>query len=249
MSTATPYRWNTTAAAETFDAAAQFIHPHYLEIQQLILDRLPFAVDAAFLAVDLGGGSGRLIERILAQFPNARAANVDQSEAFLAIAERRLAPFGDRALLIHSQLQGDWPAQLPVAPEAVVSMSAIHHLEPAEKRALYGRCHAVLAPGGIFMNGDECRPASDADYRAALERWAHHKESAAASGQIPPSFITTFHAWYDRNIRRFGQPRKSGDDCHETIAAQEQYLRDAGFTHVEAAWQHEMWALLLARKA
>ena len=80
----------------------------------------------------------------------ARAANIDESEAFLAIAERRLERFGERALLVHKRLQDDWPADLPVAPQALLSMSAIHHLEPAEKRTLYARGYGVLAPGGIF---------------------------------------------------------------------------------------------------
>ena len=248
MSATTPYRWNTSAAAEAFDAAAEFIHPLYTEIQQLVLDHLPFDADAAFLAVDLGGGSGRLIERILTHFPNARAANVDQSEAFLAIAERRLEPFGDRALFIHRRLQDDWSADLPVAPEAIVSMSAIHHLEPVEKRTLYQHCHEVLAPGGIFINGDEFRPESDADYLAAMTRWAAHKDAATAAGQIPASFAATFEHWYDRNIRHFGEPKKSGDDCHETIAIQQKYLCDAGFAHTDIPWQREMWGLLIGRK-
>lgn len=248
MTTAATYRWNTNETAEAFDAAAQFIHPLYTEIQQLVIDHLPFDEGAAFLAVDLGGGSGRLIEQILNCFPNARAANVDQSEAFLAISERRLKPFGDRALLIQSRLQDDWPAELPVAPQAIVSMSAIHHLEPVEKRALYQRCYEVLAPGGVLMNGDEYRPESDADYLAAMQRWADHKDAATRLRQIPPSFQATFENWYDRNIRHFGEPKQSGDDCHETIAAQEKYLRDAGFTHAEIAWQREMWGLLIGRK-
>jgi tRNA (cmo5U34)-methyltransferase len=242
------YRWNTSAAAEAFDVAAQFIHPLYAEIQQLVVDHLPFGAGAAFLAVDLGGGSGRLIERILTQFANARAANVDQSDAFLAIAERRLSPFGDRALFIHCRLQDDWPTELPVAPEAIVSMSAIHHLEPIEKRALYERCYEVLAPGGIFVNGDEFRPDSDARYLAEMQRWADDMNAAISRGDIPTSFQKTLDHWYDRNFRHFGEPKKSGDDCHETLAIQQKYLCDAGFAHTDIPWQRDMWGLLLGRK-
>jgi SAM-dependent methyltransferase len=248
MSATEPYRWNSSAAAEAFDAAAQHIHPLYREIQERIVDLLPFDRHAAFLAVDLGGGSGRLVERILTQFPYARVANVDQSDAFLAIAERRLRPFGERALLIHKKLQEDWAADLPIAPQAIVSMSAIHHLEPLEKQVLYRRACDVLTPGGIFVNGDEFRPESDADYLAAMQRWVDQKYAALAAGTIPESFRVMTDAWHDRNVRRFGEPKQSGDDCHETIAAQEQYLRDAGFSDVETPWNAEMWGLLIGRR-
>jgi tRNA (cmo5U34)-methyltransferase len=257
LKTTEPYRWNTNEAAEAFDAAAQFIHPLYTEIQQLVVNQLPFDKNAALFVVDLGGGSGRLIERILTHFFHARAANVDQSEAFLAIAERRLRPFGDRALLIHRRLQDDWPAELkphregeaPAEPNAIVSMSAIHHLDSTEKRTLYRRCYETLAPGGIFINGDEYRPESDAEYLAAMKRWNAHKDAATAAGHIPDSFQATFDHWYDRNIRRFGETKKSGDDCHETLAAQQQYLHDAGFAGVEVPWSQEMWGLLIGYKA
>jgi hypothetical protein len=194
----------------------------------------------------LGGGSGRLVERVLERFPNSRAVIVDQSEPFLAIAERRLQRFGSRAALVQRRLQEDWSAELTSTPQAIVSMSAIHHLDPAEKRALYTRCCESLAAGGVFMNGDEHRPESDFEYRAALEWWAADKQHAEARGLIPASFKPVFDAWYDRNIRRFGEPRQSGDDCHETIAVQVQYLRDAGFAQVKTVWHEKLWALLRA---
>jgi hypothetical protein len=57
-----------------------------------------------------------------------------------------------------------------------------------------------------------------------------------------------FDAWYDRNVRRFGEPKTSGDDCHETIAAQTEYLRSAGFEPVETVWAEKLWAVIVARK-
>jgi len=75
-----------------------------------------------------------------------------------------------------------------------------------------------------------------------------HKDAATERGLIPASFQAMFDHWYDRNIRHFGEPKTSGDDCHETIAIQQQYLRDAGFTHTEIAWSRGMWGLLIGRK-
>jgi hypothetical protein len=128
-------------------------------------------------------------------------------------------------------------------------MSAIHHLDPGEKRALYARCHDVLASSGVFLNGDEFRPASDAEYRAVMEWWAADKQAAEDRGLIPESFRPVFAAWYDRNVRRFGEPKSSGDDCHETIPAQTLYLREAGFATVTTAWAEKLWAVVMARKA
>jgi hypothetical protein len=107
----------------------------------------------------------------------------------------------------------------------------------------------VLAPGGVFINGDEYRPESDADYLAAMQWWCDQKEVAERRGQIPESFRPMFEAWYDRNIRRFGEPKHSGDDCHETVTTQIAYLRHAGFTQVKTAWTEKLWAVVTARKS
>ena len=244
----TTYRWNTSAAAETFDACAQVIHPFYVEIQDEILSLLGNEARQPDCVVDLGGGSGRLIERVLARFADSRAVLVDQSESFLAIAERRLARFGDRVTLVEKRLQDDWAAELTTAPDALVSMSAIHHLEPREKQSLYQACFDAIAPGGLFLNGDEMRPESDAEYLAAMQWWCEQKDRAAAAGQIPESFQPMLDAWHDRNVRRFGEPKTSGDDCHETGAVQEKYLRAAGFRDVRVAWNEKLWGILYGRK-
>jgi cyclopropane fatty-acyl-phospholipid synthase-like methyltransferase len=203
---------------------------------------------AGSLVVDLGGGSGRLMERILDKLPVAGIA-IDQSEPFLALAERRLARFGSRAICLQARLQDRWADQLPAKASAIVSMSAIHHLEPAEKKQLYQQCCDALAPGGLLLNGDEIRAADDAAYHADVSAWAAHMRSATSSGQIPESFHEALEKWIDRNVTRFGEEKKSGDDCHETIAAQLGYFTQAGFAAADCPWQKAMWAVMRGLKA
>ena len=243
------YRWNTSAAAEAYDASAPTIHPYYTVVQDHILSALPFAADEPFEAVDLGGGSGRLAERVLEQFSAARVAVVDQSEAFLALAERKLARFGARAAFVQCTLQDEWQAKLTSAPNAILSTSAIHHLEPREKRELYARCFAALAPGGVFLNGDEYRPADDGEFLALIKEWSAHMTGALTEGRIPESFQATLDHWHKRNIVEFGEPKKSGDDCQETIAVQVGYLREAGFARVATVWSEKLWGVVVAGKA
>ncbi|HEX6962793.1 MAG TPA: class I SAM-dependent methyltransferase, partial [Lacipirellula sp.] len=195
-----------------------------------------------------GGGSGRLVERVLEQFPSATAVLVDQSEPFLAVAEGRLTRFGSRVSLAKHRLQDEWAKTIgPV--DAIVSTSAIHHLEPVEKQQLFAQIFAALPSGGVFINGDEHRPESNAAYLALLEQWGRHMESSLAAKAIPPSFGKVIDAWTKRNIAEFTLPRTSGDDCLETIATQLQYLRDAGFNRVTVPWQRELWAVFVAHKS
>jgi tRNA (cmo5U34)-methyltransferase len=248
MST-TDYRWNQTQAAADYDAAAPIIHPRYVESQDAVLAALGEQAFAQrpFHVVDLGGGSGRLIERVLEEFASATATVVDQSAPFLELARQRLARFDGRSACIVGTLQGDWRSEVgPV--DAVVSTSAIHHLLPEEKQRLFGEIFAALPAGGAFINGDEARPADDGEFRALLEAWRDHMEGAVASGAIPPTFGEIVVKWTRRNLDEFSAPFQSGNDCLETVETQVGYLRAAGFAEVRVPWQRELWAAFVARK-
>jgi len=244
----TDYRWNLTAAATGYDQVASVIHPHYREIQDRILARLPVAREEAFSLVDAGGGSGRLLERILEQYPQSDVINLDQSPAFLGLAERRLTRFGDRARCHLVRLQDNWDRFLDERPRYVVSMSAIHHLDRAEKQAFYRRCFVALESDGMLINGDEVRPESDRDYLDRLQRWAEHMQQVMSAGRVPTTMQPTLNGWIERNVDRFGESKTSGDDCHETVAAQLGSLQSSGFIEVEALWYQAMWAVFAGRK-
>ena len=243
------YRWNVSDHAAAYDATAEHVHPHYTAMQDAILDLLALNADAQVLLVDLGGGSGRLAARVLERFPRARVVVIDQSEAFLALARQRLEPFGNRAAAIVCRIQDDWRAHLPGAVDAIVSMSAIHHLDGREKRELYGRCHAALRPGGVLLNGDEVRARSDGAYRAQLEAWAAHMRRLIDADVVPRPMHALLQSWAERNIGCFEKPKVSGDDCHETVDAQVDYVTAAGFANVDAPWQKELWAIMRGEKA
>ena len=244
----TEYRWNISEAARAYDAAAQHIHPHYVEIQDEILRRLSQRGPAAPLVVDLGGGSGPLMRRVLELLPKTSGLIIDQSVPYLALAEERLSRFGPRVKLLQCRLQDDWGDALPGPADAIVSMSAVHHLAPDEKRSLYARCHDCLAPGGAFYNGDEIRLEPDETHLAELRHWEEHMYSNLEKGLIPKAFTEMIAKWKRRNIDEFGSPKQSGDDCHETVDTHVGYLREARFARISIEWQKEMWAILAAER-
>lgn len=242
------YRWNQQEMAAGYDASAEHIHPYYLELQQVLLDLMPCAAETEFLVVDLGGGSGRLAERVLERFSRCRMVVVDQSPAFLDIAVRRTSRFGSRAVFLQSRLQDDWESRLPEPPQVLLSMSAIHHLEPEEKQAFYRRCAGVLTGEGVLLNGDEIRPEADADYLHEVQSWVAHMHRVTEAGLVAPALAEGLQKWEERNLQGFGSPRRSGDDCHETAAMQLQYLRKGGFRTVDLPWQRGLWGVLRGSK-
>jgi hypothetical protein len=69
-----------------------------------------------------------------------------------------------------------------------------------------------------------------------------------AGGAVADVFHPALHTWIERNVTRFGQPKHSGDDCHETIDVQLDYLRSAGFASADCLWQKALWAVMRATK-
>ena len=84
--------------------------------------------------------------------------------------------------------------------------------------------------------------AARASDRTAFQQMREQMET----GAIPASFHEAPRGWIDRNVTHFGQPKKSGDDCHETLDAQLDYFRLAGFSTADCPWRREMWAVLRA---
>ncbi len=242
------YRWNAADLSESYDQAAEHIHPYYRQIQAEILKLFPMDSSHQFLLVDAGAGAGRLVVRLLTHFRKARAILVDRSQPFLDLARNRLRPFSDRVCYLRSRLQEDWFAQLGDAPQVIVSTSAIHHLTSSEKQIFYQRCHEGLAPGGVLVNGDEIRPEDDGKYLQQCRSWVDHMHRVMEAGLVPKPMQKALRDWESRNVGQFGQKRVSGDDCHETITAQLEYLFSAGFEVATCAWQKDMWAILYAAK-
>lgn len=249
---AKPYRWDAQESAAGYDIAAQFIHPYYEEVQSQVLQILQahFAMSSSHetTIIDAGGGSGRLVEKLLLADERYRALIVDQSAAFLQLAKDRLKSFGDRVHFELAKLQDSWSDHFATNPDAVVSMSAIHHLEPTEKQTFFGRLIGQLNTGGIFINGDEVCSPSPSIYEQHLNAWWTRMKNGLQTGDIPEEMRPILESWRDRNIRQIDQPKTSGDDCHETVNQQLSYLQAAGFTNTHNLWQKEMWAVMVGVK-
>jgi cyclopropane fatty-acyl-phospholipid synthase-like methyltransferase len=116
--------------------------------EAMLLQALPAGLERF---IDLGTGDGRLIGLIRERHPGVRALGVDFSEPMLAHARER---FADDPLVELHEHDLTQPLAVRVPVDAVVSALAIHHLEDERKQSLFREIHAVLEPGGVFVNLD-----------------------------------------------------------------------------------------------
>lgn len=113
----------------------------------LALDHLPLR--PGLRVVDVGCGTGVLLERVLDREPSATCVGIDVTPEMLAVAVQRL---GRRATFVRGSA-----TQLPLpdrSADVVVSTNALHYL--ADPARLVAEARRVLVPGGLLVVSDWC---------------------------------------------------------------------------------------------
>jgi tRNA (cmo5U34)-methyltransferase len=130
---------------------------------------------AAPRVLDLGGGTGTTSRAVLDARPGARLVLVDESPDMLEVARETL-PSGN----VEGFVVADLADPLPDGPfDVVVSALAVHHLDAAQKRALFANVHDRLGDHGRFALADVVVPVDPADARTPLSP-AYDKPDTAA---------------------------------------------------------------------
>jgi tRNA (cmo5U34)-methyltransferase len=186
---------------------------------KVMMALLPFDRDQAINVLDIGTGQGAVAALVLDAFPNARAVGLDVSEPMKAIADERMAQYGDRfRYQLGDFVDGELSSDIGGPFDAVVASRSIHHLPTANKQRLYHAVYRSLKQGGGFFNLDSVAPSDD--------------------------YLRTRYREVQR-IQR-GEPRRPEDATprppspghyYETLDEHLGLLRTAGFSSVDCFWK------------
>jgi len=171
--------------------------------------------------IDLGCGNGFLAEVILKAYPNSTALLIDHSKPMVEEARKQMNPFGDRCNVIEADLsQSILNHTSPNSVDCIVSGFAIHHLSHERKQELYHEIYQLLSPGGIFINIEHVKSASEEVVKLYDEL-----------------FIDHLSAYNDRNREEVAKEYKERpdkeDNILEKVEVQLDWLRKIGFHHVD----------------
>lgn len=207
-----------------YDKTIATLIPHYFEL----IDAAAAAVDVfartSPVVVDLGTGSGALVQRILRVRPKARLIGIDEDASMLAAAVDRLR---GRIQTIEDNFER---AAIPRC-DVVSASFALHHVPNGRRKgALYKRCFAALRPGGMFVSADCFIGSSKTMQKRQRDAWLGHLKDTY-SPKKSENFLRTW----------------AKEDVYFTLDREMELLRDAGFS-TEVTWRKDAFAVLVGLK-
>ena len=195
-------------------------------------------------AVDLCCGEGRLSAAILAAYKSCRLTAYDGSDAMRQAAQARCARFGARFTVQAFDLAAtDWRA-FPEPVDAVVSSLAVHHLDGAEKRALFTDMAKQLNPGGRLVIADLIEPQSPQAWALAARQWQEDVARRAAAAGRPEAL----QAFRQSGWNFFADPTPDPLDKPSSIAEHLDAFRAAGLQAADTHWLYAGHAVMSGSK-
>ena len=146
----------------------------------VVLARLP--LDGGECVLDIGCGTGRLTEQLLARVPRGRVIGIDQSSNMVSVAREYLKAQGDRLQLLVADA-----AALPIREQAdaVFSTATFHWV--LDHPRLFRSLHDALKPGGYLVA--QCGGAGN------LARIHHRTDVLRREARFAPYFTKWAEPW------------------------------------------------------
>lgn len=235
--------WQETDS-EAFARLGEVFTPGREEIEAAVLDHIPADSGEAFLAVDVGCGSGWLGEAVLREYPNSRLLALDGSGEMLRGAKERLDPFGSRAATRTFRLEDQaWISHIEVPVRCFVSCLVIHHLDGAGKRDLLRRIFEKLESGGAFLYADVVEEKSEYGRLHMARAW--NEEVERRSRELAGD-DRAYRLFVDKGWNMYEHPDPM--DKPSGTAEQIRWLEEAGYEGVDVPWARAGHAVFCAYK-
>ena len=230
-------QWTEDASTLYRELAAVAV-PNRAEQIAPLLTLLPFGKDESFRAVELASGEGLLSHALLHAFPAVTLLALDGSETMRQATIQRLRSFESRVMVeSFDMLTADWYPQIDGA-DCVVSSLCIHHLDGAEKQALFAAVQQRLSQRGVFLIADLVLPQRTEGRELFAATWDRSARAQSlektGSDELYQTFLDTH--W---NIYRYPDPMDKPSPLFDQLV----WLKEAGFATVDCFWMQAAHAI------
>ncbi|MDQ3662920.1 MAG: class I SAM-dependent methyltransferase [Actinomycetota bacterium] len=188
---------------------------------------IPYSVEEAFTAIDLGCGQGALGATILRCYPRASLVALDGSPAMLRKAAALLSFAGERAVTAPFELDSSEWLELIDGTGCVLSSLALHHLDGPAKKHLFQRLHDRISARGALLMADLVDPQMPQARDLFAQTWDRSARDQAGSG-------AGFERFLETHWNHFYFPGEG--DTPSPLYDQLRWLEGAGFAAVDCFW-------------
>jgi tRNA (cmo5U34)-methyltransferase len=173
--------------------------------------------------VDIGCGTGTLVEQAYSLFPATMFILTDPSAAMLEIAAEKLKG-KDRVTI----LEPTEAAQLSLAKQAdvITAIQSLHYCKPKQRKDSIMNCFRQLKTGGVFVTFENVKPLTERGIEIGKDNWRRFEVRAGKSVEDARKHVARFGVEY----------------YPLTIEEHLELLRFAGFSTVELLWYSYMQA-------
>ncbi len=198
--------------------------PRYDEMLAELARTLPTTANDV---LELGCGTGALSLRIAERYPSAHLTLVDAAPSMLEVARQQLASVTSRVRFVEATFEdlaldtGRW--------DVIAASMSLHHL--ADKQPFYRKLRLALREEGVLAFADELTGATA--YTQELH-WNDWLAFARQPGHLSEEEISGIIE--HMNVL----------DHYETLPAQLELLRAAGFREVDCVWRNVNYGIFVA---
>jgi tRNA (cmo5U34)-methyltransferase len=208
---------------ECYEEMLQKTVPSWQMFYGTILEYVPYG-DVRVL--DLGCGTGFLLEMIREENPDALLTGIDSSPEMLAIARTKPA-LADASLLLRD-FRNTWPEG---SFDVVIMASCMFQIPRGERIRLIGRISRVLSEGGRFICGEMFRPENEWEEGIYRAHWRQYMRSQGLSAESAEWMIGKRDEVYD-SFLTYGELRDM--------------LELAGFSRILIPFTYEFYGVFVA---
>jgi tRNA (cmo5U34)-methyltransferase len=215
----------------SYDSDMDIMHPNRHKMADIIESVLSVGDASPRQVIDIGTGTGFLVDRLLRAFPDLCVIAIDGAQQMVDLARTRLGPLAQRVDFRIGDFRSlDVLCAGVGAVDAVVSAYALHHLSSNEKSEVLRAAHGHIKPGGWFLNADLTLMENDELEKFAqrmrvdgIVRRASGRDARFADAKSTRQFLD------DLERNEGDQPLRPAEDLR--------LLYEAGFAHVTTFWR------------
>lgn len=175
--------------------------------------------------LDIGCGTGTLVEKAYGKFPNTKFILSDYSEEMLQQAKNKLEQaLFDKIEFLPGCSSQELNKYLSEKVDVITAIQVHHYLNKEERKIATKNCYDLLNEGGIYITFENIKPLSETGTTIGLNKWGKFQEDMGK----------------DKEAVEIHKSRFNKDYFPITILEHLELLKETGFDTYEVFWYSEM---------